>query len=145
MKAVLDRFLAKVDSSGGPAACHPWTASKTPRGYGYFVASADNRTYAHRWIVGHLRGEPLKSTEIVRHGCDNPCCVNPNHLAVGTQLDNMRECVERGRHRNPIADARRSATHCHRGHEFTEANTYRHAPNMNKRWCRECARIRRAR
>ena len=94
---VYRRFIAKVDSSGGPDACHLWTASKTPQGYGHFVVSASNRTYAHRWILGYLRGAPLEKREHVLHDCDNPSCVNPRHLRVGDHTQNMRDCADRGR------------------------------------------------
>lgn len=133
---VYRRFLAKVDSSGGPEACHTWTASKTPRGYGYFVVNAATRTYAHRWILGHLRGRPLERDESALHKCDNPSCVNPRHLYVGDQTQNMRDCSERGRFRNVIAEANRRKTHCKRGHEFTGANTYR--TRDGRRRCKTC-------
>jgi hypothetical protein len=130
------RFIAKVDASGGPGACHIWTASKTPHGYGHFVVNAATRTYAHRWILGHLRGTPLLRNEYALHKCDNPSCVNPEHLYIGDQAQNMQDCVSRGRLRNPIADANRLRTHCKRGHEFTEANTYR--TRDGRRRCRAC-------
>lgn len=137
MATVLERFMAKIDDSAGPRGCWPWTASTTPHGYGHFMVSATYRTYAHRWFLGHLRGRPLGHGELAIHSCDNPPCVNPAHLRVGTQIDNMQDCVARGRHRNPIADELRQRTHCVHGHEFTEANTYRY-PSGRKRGCRIC-------
>lgn len=105
---VLARFVAKVDASGGPNACHLWTASKTPQGYGHFRASPKERTYAHRWIVGHLRGQRLERHEFVLHECDTPSCVNPRHLKVGTQAENMRDCASRGRiNQAGLAEGRR--------------------------------------
>lgn len=133
---VYQRFITKVDSSGGADACHIWTASKTPDGYGYFVVNAANRTYAHRWILGYLRGTPLERKEFALHRCDNPSCVNPRHLYVGDQTQNMQDCVQRGRLRNPIANANRSKTHCDRDHEFNEANTY--LTSDGRRRCRPC-------
>lgn len=140
--SAFERFIAKVDTSGSPDACHLWTASKTVHGYGYFNASADERTYAHRWILGYLRGKRLERYEYALHKCDVPSCVNPAHLYIGNQTQNMRDCVERGRFRNPIADANRRRTHCRRGHEFTPANTY--VTKDGRRQCRACDKARRS-
>jgi hypothetical protein len=95
--ATLERFMAKVDTSGGVEACHLWTACKTAGGYGYFRVSGGVRTYAHRWILGHVRGHALEKGEHALHKCDNPTCVNPLHLYVGDHKRNMRDAVERGR------------------------------------------------
>jgi hypothetical protein len=94
---VYRRFISKVDASAGPDGCHLWTASKTPDGYGHFAVSSTSRTFAHRWILGYLRGSPLLRHELALHHCDNPPCVNPKHLYVGDQTQNMRDCVDRGR------------------------------------------------
>lgn len=81
------------------------------KGYGLGYATAwvtvDGRRYTttkHRAVYYQHTGE---LPEVVRHLCDNPRCVNPEHLEGGTQVDNMRDCRERGRqgdHRNFGAD-----------------------------------------
>lgn len=91
-----ERFLDRVDRSGGPDACHPWTAGTTGAGYGQYTVGGET-VYAHRWILGYLRGSPLGPDEFALHHCDNPPCVNPSHLHIGDQKQNMRECVDRGR------------------------------------------------
>lgn len=131
---VLARFMAKVDTSSD---CHIWTGSKTPGGYGQFRVG-DKSVYAHRWILGHQRGVPLGADEFALHHCDNPSCVNPAHLYVGSQAQNSQDCVRRGRLRNPRADANRAKTHCIHGHEFTAENTY--LTTDGRRQCNQCRR-----
>lgn len=64
----------------------------------------------------------------IDHTCSNPPCVNPAHLEAVTHEENVRRAVER-------------KTHCVNGHEYTEANTYRH-PNGVWRDCRKCISLR---
>jgi hypothetical protein len=52
------------------------------------------------------------------HKCDNPPCCNFEHMKLGTHLENMSECREKDRYYYA------NLTHCKRGHEFTEENTY---------------------
>ena len=68
----------------------------------------------------------------VLHTCDNRVCINPGHLFLGTQQDNIRDRVKKGRNKNP--------THCAHGHEYTEENTYI-SPKGHKD-CKRCRRIR---
>lgn len=98
MPGVYRRFLAKVDSSGGPQACHPWTGARTTKGYGQLRVDA-RVAYAHRLALESKLGRPLHDGELARalHSCDNPPCVNPVHLYAGDQTRNMRDCADRGR------------------------------------------------
>lgn len=68
----------------------------------------------------------------IDHLCRNPSCFNPDHLEAVTAAENIR--------RGTQGQAQASKTHCVRGHEFTEENTYR-PPGKNERACRECQRI----
>lgn len=89
-------FWAKVDKSGGDDACWIWTAC-TNRSYGSFLWN--NRvTHAHRvsWMLVH--GDIPSGLEIC-HNCpggDNPSCVNPKHLYLGTHTQNMRDVIAKG-------------------------------------------------
>jgi hypothetical protein len=91
---------------------------------------------AHRLLFEQTWGITLQPGQVVRHACDNPACVNPLHLMVGTQQDNIRDMLQRGRHGSAVR------THCIRGHLFDEANT--HLDKRGKRQCRSCWPIRRA-
>lgn len=96
-------FHAHVDRSGGPDACWPWTGMKI-KGYGRFGTRHRVRFLAHRVayelangpIVGHIPGDPV-AERLVMHLCDNPPCCNPKHLRVGTDAENIADCVAKGR------------------------------------------------
>jgi predicted DNA-binding protein (UPF0251 family) len=96
LRALVSRFAAQVDSSGGPDACWPWLASLNCRGYGRFHAGgvAGRNLLAHR-VAFELAIAPLRANAC--HRCDfRPCC-NPRHLFDGTQLDNIRDAQSKGR------------------------------------------------
>lgn len=64
------------------------------------------------------------------HRCDNPPCVNPAHLFAASARANALDSIGKGRHANA------AKTHCRKGHQFTDANTYRDA--LGYRHCRAC-------
>jgi len=90
---VANRFWAKVQV-GSPEECWLWTAYTDRDGYGRFSVRG-RKLRAHRVAV-RLDGR-YPTGKIVRHTCDNPGCVNPSHLQLGTQRENMRDRDERGR------------------------------------------------
>lgn len=94
-----DRFWEKVDKSGGPDACWPWTGSTSFWGYGKLGSGGKHgRTLAaHRLSYEMATGEKLRAGDNVCHRCDNPPCVNPAHLFRGNQADNVRDCIAKGR------------------------------------------------
>ena len=126
--------MSQVDTEGLNG-CHIWGGRVSTRGYGRFY-----RIGAHRWILGYLRGEPLRPDEFALHHCDTPLCVNPAHLYIGDHEQNMRDMVSRGRGVNPLARVNASKTHCPRGHEYTPENT-RHN-GRGSRECKTCVRVR---
>lgn len=92
---VVSRFWPKVDKRG-PEECWPWKAGADPRGYGWMrVGPRMEHSNRVSWRI-HF-GEPGELC--VLHRCDNPRCVNPAHLFLGTKGDNNRDRHEKGRSR----------------------------------------------
>lgn len=92
---IKDRFWQKVQKS--EKGCWPWIACKNSDGYGQF-GFRGRVDGAHRvsWILSH--GELPKGAHVL-HKCDNPVCVNPDHLFIGTHQDNMEDRTRKGRSR----------------------------------------------
>jgi hypothetical protein len=93
---LLDRFWAKVDKTDS---CWLWTAAKGRNGYGLFTNGAGRLVPAHRFIWEVTYGEIPKGV-MVCHNCpsgDNPSCVNPAHLWLGTHQANMVDRNMKGR------------------------------------------------
>lgn len=82
--------------------CIEATGSLNAHGYGH-VRHEGKVVRAHRLAYAHANGLALNDIagRIVRHTCDNPACINPAHLVLGTHTDNMRDMAERGRNRQP--------------------------------------------
>lgn len=94
------RFDTLVDRSPRDGGCHLWTGSINSKGYGRLRIQHNNHKtayMAHRLAYIFAGGDP--QTPVVRHRCDNPPCVNPDHLVGGTVTDNIRDAIERGRYR----------------------------------------------
>lgn len=89
-----ERFWKKVDRRG-PDECWPWIAGLHRSGYGWFRDERGRAIYAQRWAFASEFG-PIPQGGHILHRCDNPPCVNPAHLYLGTHADNMRDLAERG-------------------------------------------------
>lgn len=76
--------------------CHEWSKSRDRYGYGLIKYNGKMRL-VHRVAYEVLKGESIKGWHIL-HSCDNPCCYNPDHLSLGTHLDNMRDRAAKGRY-----------------------------------------------
>lgn len=93
--AEANRFLSMVDKQ--PFKCWEWLGPRRGSGYGEFSLHKKNHL-AHRVMWALTFGESPK--QHVLHRCDNPGCVNPLHLMDGSQSDNMRDKIIKGRHRS---------------------------------------------
>lgn len=91
-----ERFWSKVDKSGGENTCWIWIGSKLGRGYGMFGISPKKIVRAHRYSYELNTGE-IPDNLFVLHHCDNPSCVNPKHLWLGTNDDNMKDMASKHR------------------------------------------------
>ena len=94
-----------------PGQCWPWRAGRLQKGYGTFSIGGRGPNFlAHRvaWEIVHGR---VPAGLCVLHHCDNPCCVNPGHLWVGTHADNTQDALRKKRLRP--ATGKRHGTHTH--------------------------------
>jgi hypothetical protein len=99
-KSEIARFWEKVDIKTEEE-CWMWLASKDPDGYGWFSYTSTTATQKHKTVLAHRYSAATRygdiGTALVRHICDNPSCVNPAHLALGSPADNSADMVERNR------------------------------------------------
>jgi len=124
----IERFMSRVNKTDS---CWLWNASTDGNGYARFVINRKS-VIASRFSYKSFVGE-IPNGLFVLHKCDNPKCVNPEHLFTGTQTDNMQDMLKKGR--NP----RSVKTHCPQGHEYSEQNTYKYC---NRRHCKTCMKAR---
>lgn len=93
-KTDIERFEAKVDRSGGPDACHPWTGGYGQYGHPCFYLGKNRTASSRRWLWEHLNG-PLPKTRWVTPRCENLSCVNPNHLTLRSAKDDVSRFWEK--------------------------------------------------
>lgn len=119
----MDRFWAKVDKSGD---CWVWTAALVD---GYGTIKVDGKMIRAHRLSYEMAFGPIPAGAQINHRCGNRACVRPDHLYAGTHSMNMLDSVGHGTHRCS------RVTHCPKGHEYTDENTY---ASKGKRACRTC-------
>lgn len=113
--AIAPRFWARVDRSGGPHACWPWTGALHSSGYGVLWGGRDD---ARRWLRAHrvayeLLVGPIPDGMQLDHLCRNRRCVNPAHLEPVTLVENVMRGVG-------VGPTNAAKTHCPRRHPLPE-------------------------
>lgn len=128
-ESLAKRFNEKIRHM--PSQCVEFIGCHHPRGYGAISVNGRLRR-AHR-VSFEMANGPIPDGLYVLHACDNPPCVNPDHLFLGTQSDNMLDCVSKGRYNN----GNTVRTSCIHGHPFSGSNL---RINSRQRMCRTCIR-----
>jgi len=125
-RPLAERFWEKVEKTDG---CWLWTSTLNTWGYGQFQIGRTKQYRAHR-IAYELTYGPIPAGMHVCHHCDNPRCVRPDHLFLGTHLDNMRDRQAKGRYNF----VRPRDEFCRRGHKFAYHNG-------RQQICLECRKL----
>lgn len=111
--SIVERFWTHVSKSVFPLRCWIWTGALR-NGYGRFRVG-NKKVSAHRFSYELVYG-PISKGKIIMHTCDNPSCVNPSHLRLGTQSQNMADASSKKRLMN------QKKTHCPYGHLYEGNN-----------------------
>lgn len=94
-ETLLARALKKVDSTD-PQKCWEWSEALGRGGYGT-LWDGTRSAHAHRLVFEATHGVRLGRWQLVCHSCDNPRCVNPAHLWLGSPKDNTQDMIKKGR------------------------------------------------
>lgn len=133
-----ERLESRLDKSGP---CWLWTGGQNSNGRATISFNGKNQLVPR--VVYQLYVGEIPPGMYVCHKCDVPLCANPEHLFIGTQYDNMRDCKAKGRAARPSE----KITQCKSGHPFSNENTrWVERNGLMVRHCRICDRagVRRA-
>lgn len=95
LESAKKRFWAKVKKSKDSDGCWEWQGCKTRAGYGQINLNGKS-CYAHRFVWEFTKGQ-IPDGIYACHHCDNPGCVNPDHIFLGTNSDNQQDAKTKGR------------------------------------------------
>lgn len=150
----LERFWAKVEKKS-PDECWEWKGSCIKGGYSQISLPNQRKKVLTSRVAYTIQHGAFDNALFICHHCDNPKCVNPNHLFAGTQRENIQDASKKGRLFNPkpqkpkkpktnwdIGSIRRNLEFCKRGHPFDEKNT---GIQTKGRYCKICERDRKRR
>lgn len=138
---VHQRLLNAVDKNG-PGGCWLWLNCRSDKGYG--VTKVRYKHWrAHRLSYFLSTGD---LPDVVRHKCDNPPCVNPDHLLGGSQKENIHDMIERGRDRfgggpNKCGHERSAATDYTAPSGYRQCRKCRSSNHQKYQMCRKYARL----
>lgn len=117
-----EKFYSKVLGSDRNG-CHIWGGVRTPQGYGR-VHLTKGKVLAHRLVYELFIG-PIENKQVL-HKCDVTSCVNPTHLYLGDNTQNIADKINRGRHQYA------NKTECKNGHPLEPYQKWK------RRFCRIC-------
>ena len=116
----------------GEKGCWLWLGWKNQDGYGIYILIHNHKVRVHRYIYELLNGK-IPNGLVCDHQCNNPTCVNPNHIDIVTQKSNALRGIG-------MAAQNARKTHCKNGHKFTAENTYHNPSGNGNRTCKICIR-----
>lgn len=120
--------LAKSHFTPAGDGCWLWRGAKTELGYGFLTVSRGKQVGAHRFVYENMVAKIPDGMHLL-HKCDNPTCINPGHMRVGSHADNMHDMFSKGRNKvGPGFSYLRGAKHPMAKLSETDVTAIRNAP-----------------
>ena len=136
--SVVDRFWSYVPVS--EVGCWEWKGHRNTGGYG--VITHNGRDHTASRVSWEIHFGPIPDGLSICHHCDNPPCVRPDHLFIGTHSDNMRDAFAKGRLYHPRGPGGRKFKEiCVRGHLLSVTRQWWGIGDKRHPYCSECRRI----
>lgn len=132
--SAIERFEQKYIPEPN-SGCWLWVGADKGDGYGSFRSDSGRHQGPHRWIMEQVHGH-IPSDRVIDHKCRVRSCVNPDHLRIVTQSQNMLLAAPFG----TLGAANKRKTHCPNGHEYSGSNLLVEGGRNASRKCRICTR-----